>query len=278
MCITFLFTNKGGSSLKYKLILINNRDEYYTRTTQKATLFTKDTKCSIYGVDLAGAVQGTWLGISAKDNTIKIGNLANVTGAETHGKLGRGPLVTKWIDDDESIELYNEKLHEQSEEFSSFNFLSVVINPDGDIKTFYLSNTPKVSKQLPLGFVGVGNSPLDQPFKKVDEGIVQFKKVLEDHKDSPKEQLIEALSTILKNEKKFFPDKELAMRRNQSAEFFSSIFVTIPYVSYGTRTRTIILVDNEGNIDYQEETMTTNDPNGEWETTKLNIPNSNSHL
>lgn len=60
MCITFMFTNPGGSSIKYKLVLINNRDEYYARKTQDATLF-KDEESGrsvIHATDLGGVVKG----------------------------------------------------------------------------------------------------------------------------------------------------------------------------------------------------------------------------
>lgn len=65
MCITFLFTNPGDSSIKYKLILINNRDEFYGRKTQSATLSKVgesepfgSNKLTIYSTDLGGVVKG----------------------------------------------------------------------------------------------------------------------------------------------------------------------------------------------------------------------------
>ena len=281
MCITFLFTNPGGDcSIKYKLILINNRDEIYARSTQSATLMTDgDDLQSIYSIDLAGAVKGTWLGISSDGDVIRLGNLANVTGDDQiHGKRGRGPIVTNFIKcRDETIELQADKLVNQCQDYSSFNFLSVVINND-DIKTFYVSNTPKISQKLPPGFYGLGNSPLSRPFKKVDEGIKQFKEVLDAHAHSTKEELLENLTNILKNKEKFMPDLELTSRRKETAEHFSSIHVVLPDEGYGTRTRTIILVDETGNIDYVEETMTSEDPDGKWATTHLKIPKLVSQL
>ena len=61
MCITFLYTNPGDSSLKYKLVLINNRDEFYNRPTEKAKLQKNEDRLTIYSTDLggaAGAVKG----------------------------------------------------------------------------------------------------------------------------------------------------------------------------------------------------------------------------
>lgn len=271
MCISFLFTNPGDSSIKYKLVLINNRDEFYARKTQSATLFKDDNLLAIHGTDLAAAVRGTWLGISEKEGNIKIGNLANVTGESSHGKLGRGPVVLDWIKSDDSIEDYNKELYANCEDFGTFNFLSLQLNPD-DIKTFYASNTPKASHQVPLGLTGLGNSPLNTPFKKVEAGLKIFGDLLEDHRNSSKEDLIEASMNLLKDSTKYFPDAELTLRRQETAEPFSSIYVDLPSHGYGTRTRTVILVDDQNNIDYIEETMTTEDPKGEWERTHLKIP------
>lgn len=277
MCISFLYTNPGDSSIKYKLILINNRDEFYARKTQNATLTDNGNLKAIYGVDLAGAVKGTWLGISASEGTIKLGNLANVTGEELKGKQGRGPIVTNYIAGNESIESYNRKLSESCHEFSSFNFLSVEINSD-DIKTHYVSNSPEITEALPLGFCGLGNSPMSRPFHKVETGTEDFKNVLESHKNNSKEELVSALMNVLNSGTKHLPDEELFLRRSDSAIHFSSIFVKIPDVGYGTRTRTVILVDDDSNIDYIEETMISEDPESDWETTHLTIPKTTKKL
>lgn len=93
------------------------------------------------------------------------------------------------------------------------------------------------------------------------------------HKNSSKEKLIEALMNVLKSDKIYFPDAELTAR--EKSEKFASIHVELREEGYGTRTRTVILVDEENNVDYVEETMT---ENGEWKTTYLTIPKRNSLL
>jgi len=276
MCITFLYTNPGDFSIKYKLVLINNRDEYYARKTQKATLkVDSDKKHLIYSTDLEAAVKGTWLGLSKKNGVIKVGNLANITGETNKGKEGRGPLVLNYIESEDHND-HIERLLDSSHEYSSFNLLSVEINND-EIRTFYVSNIPKTSHYIPLyiplGFIGMSNSPLKDPFKKVDAGTEKFQQVLENHKESSKEDLVSALMEILMDKTSYLEgDEELLARRNDTAEFFSSIHVEIPDGGYGTRTRTVILVDNENNVDYIEETMSSEDPRGEWEKTHLKIP------
>jgi uncharacterized protein with NRDE domain len=200
-----------------------------------------------------------------------------VTGETHHGIRGRGPIVTNWIKSEESIEKWNRELGGACQEFSSFNFLSVEIKGN-DMKSFYVSNTPQTTNEVPLGFTGLGNSPLTKPFRKVDAGTEEFRRVLEGNKDSSKDQLVEELTKILKSKVSHFPDEELTTRRQETAELFSSIHVEIPNDFYGTRTRTIILVDEANNVDYIEETMTSLDPNGEWAKTHLTIPKKPSSL
>jgi uncharacterized protein with NRDE domain len=200
-----------------------------------------------------------------------------VTGETHHGIRGRGPIVTNWIKSEDSIENWNQELGGSCQEFSSFNFLSVEIKAD-DIKCHYVCNTPQTSNKVPLGFSGLGNSPMSLPFKKVDAGTEEFRRVLESHKDSSKDKLVEELMKILKCTTKHFPDEELTKRRLETAVHFSSIHVELPNESYGTRTRTIILVDDSDNVDYIEETMTSLDPIGEWAKTHLTIPKKTSML
>lgn len=274
MCISFLFVNSGQYPINYKLILINNRDEYYARATQNATLSEETSELStIYGIDLAGAVKGTWLGVSVREGMIRLGNLANVTGEENRGRRGRGPIVTDFIKGDETIEDYTNRLSSLSHEFSSFNFLSLEMKSNDDMKMFYISNSPKRLEKLSDGFIGLGNSPMNAPFKKVDVGTELFQGILESHKDKSKDELVAALMDLLKSDTKHYPDEELLARRQETAERFSSIHVDFPEEGYGTRTRTVILVDQDFNLEYIEETMASEDPKGRWETTYLKIPN-----
>ena len=80
MCITFLFLNDDNSNCPYKLILINNRDEFFARLTFEAELKSFGKLRTIHGTDFVSVEHGTWLGLSQIDSTIRIGNLLNVTG------------------------------------------------------------------------------------------------------------------------------------------------------------------------------------------------------
>lgn len=80
MCITFLYLNTSDPNCPYKLILINNRDEHYSRLTAEADLKSVGNMRTIHATDIDAVEHGTWLGLSQVENTIRIGNLLNVAG------------------------------------------------------------------------------------------------------------------------------------------------------------------------------------------------------
>ena len=45
MCILFFYLNEAAEEGKYRLILVNNRDEYYTRPTRPAAFWEDNTDC-----------------------------------------------------------------------------------------------------------------------------------------------------------------------------------------------------------------------------------------
>lgn len=274
MCITFLFTNNSkDTNFKYKLILINNRDEFYSRKTLNAAIYYDNQLIQIYGTDIETKIKGTWLAISKHNDVIRIGNLLNVPGEMIKGRKeelkGRGPIALEYVQTNEDIETHNKKLCDVCTEYNSFNFLSVEIK-SSDIKTFFSSSSTQNYEKLEIGCVnGFSNSPVHVPLQKVIVGKEKFAEIIQNYTD--KDKMIEALQNLLKWEEKHYPDEELSRRRGLDAEDFSSIHVRHNQF-YGTRTRTIILIDQDNNIDYIEDTMINQDPeNAIWEMTKLKM-------
>lgn len=91
MCILFSYVAKRLNPNEYKLIVLNNRDEFHFRPSKPAGYVTDH---SVYGMDLTpGKEGGTWLGTSRLG---KIGVLLNLNsvdyGIEFDSKEGRGYL------------------------------------------------------------------------------------------------------------------------------------------------------------------------------------------
>jgi uncharacterized protein with NRDE domain len=111
-----------------------------------------------------------------------------------------------------------------------------------------------------LGFHGISNSPYLSPYLKVTKGIEDFKKIVQNSSQIQKPTLINSFLNLLKCDSKHYPCTELMKRRPNDAEVYSSIHVKHPSKLYGSRTRSVILVDHYHNIDYIEERMINEDP------------------
>lgn len=114
----------------------------------------------------------------------------------------------------------------------------LILHTSGDMKEF-----PKNQIQ------GFSNSSWDLPLMKVEHGKQLFADIIKRSPD--KDELISDLITMLKDEKKF-PDDPEFLRRGVNVQL-SSINVSTP--TYGTRTRTIILIDENNEMDFYEETL-----------------------
>lgn len=129
MCISFIYVNPGMISIKYKLVIANNRDEFFERSTLAANYW-KSNNQIISGLDCDGATEnglhGTWLAITADSNIIKFGNLLNISGEKKHSN-GRGPIVSSFMSEKLSVEDYNIRLLDASQLYNSFNFVSAEI-------------------------------------------------------------------------------------------------------------------------------------------------------
>lgn len=107
---------------------------------------------------------------------------------------------------------------------------------------------------------------------KVVNGQSQFKQLLDSKLFASKGFLIDSLLNFLKCESKHLPCQQLSQRRPEDAEVFSSIHVKHPRVGYGTRNRSVILIDHFHNIDYIEERMIIEDSiNPVWERKNLKL-------
>ncbi|KAL9886341.1 transport and golgi organization 2 isoform 1-T1 [Glossina fuscipes fuscipes] len=83
MCVIFFYVNSSPQNGGYKLILASNRDEFYARDTKPAGTWISNEYVygDFLGIDLEpGREGGTWLAVSGKNGTFKVGALLNLTG------------------------------------------------------------------------------------------------------------------------------------------------------------------------------------------------------
>ncbi|XP_004527371.1 transport and Golgi organization protein 2 isoform X1 [Ceratitis capitata] len=201
-----------------------------------------------------------------------------------HFLLGRGMIVSNFVasTDDCNIDHYNSELLAECTKYSAFNFVSIEIGDSKKpAKISLLSNTPAGLEHFDEGKChGFGNSLAAVPFQKVINGRERFQNIVDNfHKNlqtstpddayNMQNELVTNLKNLLKCKHKFWPDAELKRRAPNWGEHLSALNVNIPNAEYGSRTHTVILVDEYDKMHFYEETMAGLDPEGEWRCTHL---------
>ncbi|XP_039959070.1 transport and Golgi organization protein 2 isoform X1 [Bactrocera tryoni] len=193
--------------------------------------------------------------------------------------LGRGMIVSNFVSstDDCNIKTYNAELLADCTKYSAFNFVSIEIgNANRPAGITLLSNSPPTLEHYADGkCYGFGNSLDAVPFQKVIHGRQRFQNIVENFNkklsNTPLEnaqnlqnELVTNLKNLLKCKQKFWPDAELKRRAPNWGEHLSALNVNVPLADYGSRTHTVILIDEHNKMHFYEETMAGLDPEGEW--------------
>ncbi len=224
----------------FPLILLANRDEFYSRPTKSAD-FWEDAPQVFAGRDLVCG--GTWLGIT---NAGKFAALTNFR--EPNGKTGtisRGNLVSEFLTGDRTVNQYLELVRSDEGKYSGFNL--IVGNFEGNESEFaYYSNRgSQATEILKPGIYGLSNSILDTPWQKV----VSAKKTLS-KKISNKfseDDLFEILQNKALAADHNLPDTGIGLEHER---ILSSIYIETPI--YGTRCSSLVTFDNQNGLKLTE--------------------------
>ncbi|XP_065208012.1 transport and Golgi organization protein 2 homolog [Planococcus citri] len=264
MCITFFYLNPQASKDEYKLIIIANRDEFYSREAAPAHCW-EENQSIIGGRDLASHSKGTWLALSKKG---RIGILLNIIDdriPNTPGATSRGVLVDDFLSGDLKSREFGQKLKSEQREYNAFHLLMFDFICD-DIEAYILTNLsnkkPGDLNKLRTGYHGYSNSS-ELPYEKVKWGKKKFEEIVNRYnRIEQRDLLLNHLLHLLKSPKGHYPDEVLSestqLFTNNQSEFMenlSSIFVSFPEGGLGTRTHSIILVTRDNFVDFNEYTM-----------------------
>ncbi|VDN54129.1 unnamed protein product [Dracunculus medinensis] len=245
MCVSFFYFDENPSA-KYKLVFVNNRDEYLDRPTSRS----KWENGILAGRDEKDLSRGTWL---CMDKNGRVANLLSLTvpiSSLKRSALSRGRIPLDFIYGNKSNEDFCESLVDCVEYFNPFQILCFEQDAKGQYGCciFATELVDKIRpKKLSPGVYGIGNTPLDQPFKKVQRGINHMQKIVDEIK------IGDDFFT------RCFPDELLKKQcgtSNELCRYQSALFVQYPDgIRYGTRTHTIILVDRLNRVTFHEKTM-----------------------
>ena len=236
MClITFAYK----SHPKYSLVLVANRDEFYTRPTRNAQYWIEEGYPDILaGKDLEAS--GTWMGIHKNRKWAALTNYRDLNQLKENPP-SRGDLALNFLKSDQSARQYLKDIQKKSSLYNGFNLL---LNDEEGI--FHFSNQTNKIIEVTSGIHGLSNALLDTPWPKLElakSGLNEFLK--QDRIDTNE------LFDILKNETKAEDDKLPKTGLSFDLEkAISSVFIKTD--GYGTRCSTLLLIHTDGTVEFIE--------------------------
>ena len=215
---------------RFPLIVAANRDEVRERPTAPAQ-FWPDAPEFLAGRDQQAG--GTWLGITRTGRFAAITNHRDLRRPRTVGP-SRGQLVKQ--------ALLGTIDPQTTAAYEGFNLLY------GPLRALrYHNNIQPADLPLAPGVHGISNAFLNTPWPKVERAKADLHALLEATDPPPVEALFAVLTNDALAADAQLPDTGLPLELERAA---SSIF--IPGAAYGTRCSTVLLVDAEGAVYFEE--------------------------
>jgi uncharacterized protein with NRDE domain len=221
----------------YPLILAANRDEFYDRPSEPASIWS-DIPDVLGGRDLKEG--GTWLGITRKGRIAALTNYRDPSAVKINA-LSRGWLVRDYLTGKNGVSDFLGSLRTRVHRYNGFNLIL------GEWPSlYYCSHTGSVLK-MESGLHGLSNRLLDTPWPKLEKGKGALNALVENGKVIHPEEIFSVLADRSKFEDQLLPDTGIGLEWER---ILSPIFITSP--TYGTRSSTVILIDRRGHVTFIE--------------------------
>ena len=239
MCVIFVAFQK---SHQYPLILAANRDEYYQRPTAAAE-FWDDHPNTLAGRDLEG--QGTWLGISRTGRIAAITNHLD-SGSNQEPLRSRGEIVSTFLQSNHSVDQYSKQLNQHRDEYNGYSILF------GDYSQLrYQSNCSHLATYLDSGIHALSNSFINSPWTRVLVG----KELLASHLENDETVRPDRIFEILSDQSSYESIHSKTSLRSANSAHSKDIPIFIKARNYGTRSSTVVLIDRQLNVYFEERTF-----------------------
>lgn len=225
---------------KYKLIIAANRDEFYARPTAPADYW-KDFPNLLAGKDKKAG--GTWLGIEKRGRFAAVTNYRDLTKIKEKA-VSRGNLTKDYLAGTEEPLEYLKAVSQHKEDYNGFNLL--IGNKQS---LYYYSNIEDQIKELGKGVYGLSNHLLDSAWPKVETGKEMFKTITRNEVINT-EEIFKLLQNVDQPEDARLPATGVPLSLERD---LSSIFIKMP--EYGTYCSTVILLDDKGEVFFEERTF-----------------------
>ena len=219
----------------YPLIVAGNRDEFHARPTEKAHWWS-DQPHIVGGRDLQAG--GTWLALSRNGRFATVTNFRDADSPPATLQ-SRGKLVTDFLSSGATPREYLGTI--DGSQYAGFNLLV----SDGETLS-WMSNRSDGIRDLAPGLYGLSNALLDSPWHKVLRAKRALGELLGENRINETELL------RLLDDKEKAPASQISSERLPfaSAHAISAPFIVLP--DYGTRSSSVVLLDNRGSWLYHE--------------------------
>ncbi|CCH41571.1 hypothetical protein BN7_1112 [Wickerhamomyces ciferrii] len=275
MCI-LLTTNANKD---YRFILLSNRDEYYQRATQLASFHEYNNVKILSPLDLARKDHGTWIALNTENDKFAI--LVNYREGikEAINPVSRGVLPQDYVVSNSTTR--SQFLNELSAKYDDGELLSKIGGFNllfGDLSSNsfdIISNKNNSDFKIFTTkdeYHGLSNSSFDEPWEKVRIGEQLLREYTENYNNSTstinKEDLVESLFNLLSYNtmENITNDFQGNFENIKNSIFIPPLKVrdynrnnVLAGQWYGTRTQTVILVDNHGHVSYIERNLHSSD-------------------
>lgn len=225
MCLIVLAWRPGH---ELPLLVAANRDEFHARPTAALAEWPQ-TPGLIAGRDLQAG--GTWLGIGRAGRFAALTNIRDPKAEQ--GSRSRGELALRFLQANQSPEVFLNELRREADEYSGFNLLV------GDRQALWHFNSHSGQGQaLPPGIHGVSNADLDTPWPKLQQARAALADALETADEA---SLFALLADPGRPDDAALPDTGVGLDLER---LLGSVFITSP--SYGTRASTLLFTYSDG--------------------------------
>lgn len=245
MCILFIAVNQHPD---YPLIIAANRDEFHTRPTASSQFWDQQPEL-LAGKDLQAG--GTWMGVNLFGKVAALTNI-RAPGKELAGAITRGNLVLDWLQESSTYtdaeKKYRARIGAKRTSYNGYNLLF------GTLKNLYVYNNFEDSFiHLEEGVFGLSNDNLDSPWPKIMKGRNALAKTCQEKGPLDHKALFDILADKQKADDSILPQTGVPLEWERQ---LSSIF--IKGETYGTRSSTILTLDQRNNVSWEERVFSHN--------------------
>ncbi len=230
---------------QYPLVLAANRDEFHQRPTKPMHDWA-DPDVILAGKDLEQ--NGTWFGINKKTGRFAALTNFREPSHQIPNAPSRGQIIVDSLMSPAPVSEFLHAFHHRAHVFNGFNLLI------GDVTDlFWYCNINGAIEKITPGIHGLSNRFLDTPWPKVTSGKKALKKALARPLNT--KSLFSILTCQQIPDDSLLPDTGVGLAWER---MLSPLFIRSP--EYGTRSSTLLVVDQHHRMEVIERTWDKADP------------------